>query len=44
MTEICVQDTALIVIIGITMLCGLVIGAICTVCVLNIERNESRRA
>lgn len=44
MTEICVHEPALLVITVAALLCGLVIGAVCTVWVLQIKHHESGRA
>lgn len=44
MTEICVHEPALLIITFIAVLCGLLIGAVCTVWVLEARHHESRRA
>ena len=43
MTNICVQEPALIIIIAVALLSGLLIGAVCTVWVLELKHHERRR-
>lgn len=44
MTEICAHPPAFLVITGVALLCGLLIGAVCTVWVLELHHHKSRRA
>lgn len=44
MTEICVHEPALLIIAAVALLCGLLIGAVITVWVLEASHHHRRRA